>query len=171
LFDHGGDPPVGRRRGLRLGPRERDAWRWRSTSVGRSHPDRHRPRLGACPAPAQTVLDIDATLVTAHSEKEGATPNYRRGLAFTRCCASPTSTTTGSAGTRSPGILRSGRAGAKDVADHISVLDLAIAQLPADRRPRPADPDGPTVLVRADSAGGTYGFPPPCANGPPGTPR
>ena len=109
-------------------------------------------------APTQTILDIDATLVTAHSEKEGTTPNYKRGFGFHPLLCFADLDNAGVGGDALAGILRPGRAGANDVADHISVLDLAIAQLPADRRPRPADPDRPTVLVRADSAGGTYGF-------------
>jgi hypothetical protein len=47
-------------------------------------------------------------------------------------------------------VLRPGSANANNSADHIEVLNLALAQLPADVRPR--------VLVRADSAGGTKAF-------------
>ncbi len=32
--------------------------------------------------PAEIVLDIDSTLVTSHSEKEGAAPTYKRGFGF-----------------------------------------------------------------------------------------
>lgn len=109
-------------------------------------------------APAQVVLDLDATLVTAHSEKEGATAHYKRGFGFHPLLCFVDLDEDGVGGDALAGILRPGRAGANDVADHIRVLDLAIAQLPDDRRPRPHDPTGPDVLVRADSAGGTYGF-------------
>jgi len=109
-------------------------------------------------APTQTVLDIDATLVTAHSEKEGASPNYKRGFGFHPLLCFADLDEHGTGGDALAAILRSGRAGANDVVDHISVLDLALAQLPEDRRPRPDDPSAPVVLVRADSAGGTYGF-------------
>jgi len=47
-------------------------------------------------------------------------------------------------------MLRTGSANANDSADHITVLDLALAQLPADVRAR--------VLVRADGGGGTKAF-------------
>jgi len=109
-------------------------------------------------APARVVLDIDATLVTAHSEKEGATPTYKRGFGFHPLLCFVDLDEEGAGGDALAGIVRPGRAGANDVADHIAVLDLALAQLPDDWRPRPGDPTSPTVLVRADSAGGTYGF-------------
>ena len=44
------------------------------------------PRSGATAAPVPTtgpvMVDLDATLVGAHSEKEGATPNFKRGFGF-----------------------------------------------------------------------------------------
>jgi hypothetical protein len=59
--------------------------------------------------------------------------------------------------------LRPGNAGANTVADHLGVLDDAIAQLPAEvaagHRPGdPADTVTRPVVVRADSAGCTHGF-------------
>ena len=117
-----------------------------------------RTAWAAGAAPAQVILDMDATLVTAHSEKEGATPTYKRGFGFHPLLCFADLDEDGVGGDALAGILRPGRAGANDVADHITVLDLALAQLPDDRRPRPHDPSGPVVLVRADSAGGTYGF-------------
>ena len=56
------------------------------------------------------------------------------------------------------GLLRPGNAGSNTAADHIELLDLALAQLPERRRPRSADPHGPRVLVRTDSAGASYTF-------------
>ena len=54
-------------------------------------------------------------------------------------------------------ILRPGNAGANTAADHIAVLDMALAQLPV--APRGLDPDdGVEMLARADSAGATHGF-------------
>lgn len=109
-------------------------------------------------APAQVILDLDATLVTAHSEKEGATAHYKRGFGFHPLLCFADLDHNGVGGDALAGILRSGRAGANDVADHIAVLDLALAQLPEPWRPGSAGPGRPPVLVRADSAGGTYGF-------------
>jgi Transposase DDE domain group 1 len=40
----------------------------------------------------------------------------------------------------------------------VTVLDMALAQLPEDARPRPGDPDSPRVLARSDSAGATHLF-------------
>jgi len=105
------------------------------------------------------VLDIDASLVEVHSEnKEHAAPTFKRGYGFHPmfCFADATGETLA-------GLLRAGNAGANTVADHVTVLDAAIAQLPtaiaAGHRPG----DDPSlverdVVVRADSAGCTEGF-------------
>lgn len=50
------------------------------------------------------------------------------------------------------GRLREGRAGSNTTADHITVLDQALAQIPDPHR------YGTDILVRSDSAGCTYGF-------------
>lgn len=34
------------------------------------------------PAAGQVVVDLDATLIGPHSEKEGTTPNFKRGFGF-----------------------------------------------------------------------------------------
>ena len=41
----------------------------------------HAPNAGACPK-APLVIDLDATLITAHSEKEQAAPTFKRGFGF-----------------------------------------------------------------------------------------
>ncbi|MDX5319196.1 MAG: IS1380 family transposase, partial [Actinomycetes bacterium] len=56
------------------------------------------------------------------------------------------------------GLLRKGNAGSNTAADHVTVLDMALAGLPAHARPRPGDPDSPRVLARSDSAGATHTF-------------
>jgi len=45
------------------------------------------------------------------------------------------------------GLLRVGNAGPNTAADHVKVLDMALAALPARARPRPGDPDSPRVLA------------------------
>lgn len=50
------------------------------------------------------------------------------------------------------GILRPGRAGSNTVADHVEVLDAALAQIPDEHR------RGAPVLVRTDIAGCTHAF-------------
>ena len=91
------------------------------------------------------VVDLDATLVGAHSEKEGATPNFKRGFGFHPMFAFVDH---GAGGTGEPlaGMLRPGRANANTAADQIAVLDAALAQLPEGLRSR--------VLVRGDSGAG-----------------
>ena len=105
------------------------------------------------------VLDIDASLVEIHSEnKEGAAPHYKGGYGFhpMLCFADAT-------GEALAGVLRPGNAGANTVADHVTVLDDAIRQLPekirvGHRAGDAAELVGRSVIVRADSAGCTTGF-------------
>ncbi len=107
--------------------------------------------------PDEIVLDLDATLVTAHSEKEDAAPNYKHGFGFhpLHCYLHAT-------GEALAAKLRPGNAGSNDAADHIEVLDAALAQLPGEVRAghQPGDDTQATVeiLVRTDSAGATHDF-------------
>lgn len=113
----------------------------------------HAPDHGADSNVSVTV-DLDATLVTAHSEKEHAAPTFKRGFGFHPLWAFVDH---GAAGTGEPLAvkLRAGNAGSNTVADHIEVTRLALAQLPGHR---PGTRPGRRVLVRADGAGGTHGF-------------
>lgn len=113
--------------------------------VARRAPRTRAWELGA--RPNHIVLDIDSTLVTSHSEKEGAAPTYKRGYGF-----HPIVCYLG--GEALAGVLRPGNAGANTAADHISVLIDALDQLPEGVH---EDPDTP-ILVRADSAGCTHAF-------------
>jgi hypothetical protein len=97
-------------------------------------------------APRRLILDLDATLVTAHSDKEQAAGNYKHGFGFHPLLCYEAETQEALAG-----ILRAGNAGANTSADHVEVLDLALAQLPEDAK-------GPGLLVRADSGGATHAF-------------
>ena len=56
------------------------------------------------------------------------------------------------------GLLRTGNAGINTAADHITVLEQALASLPAPWRPDPTTPQARRVLVRWDSAGATHAF-------------
>ena len=76
-------------------------------------------------APGRVVIDIDATLITAHSEKEGAAGTFKRGFGFHPLLAYLDETREALAG-----ILRPGNAGANTAADHIEVVELALEQLP-----------------------------------------
>jgi hypothetical protein len=96
-------------------------------------------------AGGQVVVDLDATIVLAHSEKEGATPTFKRTFGFHPLLAFVDHGTDGT-GEPLAALLREGRANANDAADQIAVLDAALAQLPADVRSR--------VLVRGDTGSG-----------------
>jgi hypothetical protein len=89
------------------------------------------------------VIDMDATLVTARSDKEGAAPTWKRGYGFhplgawcanTRECLAM--------------LLRPGNAGSNTFTDHRDVLAAAIRQVPARFRAR--------ILVRVDGAGASH---------------
>ena len=95
------------------------------------------------------VVDLDATIVLAHSEKEGATPTWKRTFGFHPLLAFADHGP-GGTGEQLAGLLRTGKATANDAADHITVLTDALAQLPAEQRSR--------VLVRGDSGAGVHAF-------------
>jgi Transposase DDE domain group 1 len=88
------------------------------------------------------IIDMDATLVTAHSDKQGAAPTWKKGyghplgawLASTRECLAM--------------LLRPGNAGSNTFTDHREVLAAAIGQVPARFRRR--------ILVRIDGAGASH---------------
>lgn len=113
---------------------------------------------GAGPDLTQELwLDFDATITVAHSEKENAAATWKRTFGFhPLLCFLDRPDVAG--GEALAGLLRAGNAGSNTAADHISVLDLALANLPEQARPRPGDPDGPRLLARSDSAGATHAF-------------
>jgi hypothetical protein len=96
------------------------------------------------------VIDLDATLVTAHSDKQGAAGTDKGGFGFHPLAA----WLDRGDGTGEPlaAVLRPGNAAANTAADQIDVVDLALAQLPTQARERQP------ILVRADSAGATHAF-------------
>lgn len=108
---------------------------------------RQRPLTGA--PGGQVIIDLDATLITAHSDKRGATPTFKYGYGFHPMLAFVDHGIAGS-GEALAGLLRPGSAGSNSAADHISVLDAALAQLPAHERAH--------VLVRTDTGGGVKDF-------------
>jgi hypothetical protein len=100
------------------------------------------------------VIDVDATLVTAHSEKEQAAPTFKKGFGFHPLWAFADH---GPAGTGEPlsVLLRKGNAGSNTAADHITVVRAALKQLPSHR---PGRRPGRQVLIRADGGGCTHAF-------------
>ncbi|ASW57342.1 IS1380 family transposase [Plantactinospora sp. KBS50] len=89
------------------------------------------------------VIDMDATLITAHSDKQGAAATFKKGYGFHPLGAWCANTAECLAM-----LLRPGNAGSNTVADHIRVLGDAIAQLPAGYRRK--------LLIRVDGAGATH---------------
>ena len=89
------------------------------------------------------VLDVDATVVVTHSEKEHAAPTYKRTFGYHPIGVWCDNTTEFLAAS-----LRPGNAGSNTSADHIEVLGQAIAQIPAAHRR--------DVLIRSDGAGASH---------------
>lgn len=103
------------------------------------------------------LIDFDATISIAHSEKENAAKTWKKTFGYHPLLAFLDRPDV-SGGEALAGLLRPGNAGSNTAADHITVLDMALAALPAHARPRPGEPDGPRVLARSDSAGATHAF-------------
>jgi hypothetical protein len=89
------------------------------------------------------ATDMDATLITAHSDKDGAAPTWKKGYGFhplaawcinTRECLAM--------------LLRPGNADSNTFADHKEVFSAALRQVPARLRRR--------LLIRIDGAGASH---------------
>jgi hypothetical protein len=93
------------------------------------------------------VIDLDASVVVCHSEKEQAAPTFKKTFGYHPMLAFCDNT-----GEFLAATLRRGNAGSNTAADHISVLDAALTQLPDAHR------YGTPILVRADTAGCTREF-------------
>ena len=89
------------------------------------------------------VIDLDGTLITARSDKEGAAPTFKMGYGFHPLGAWLANTAESLAM-----LLRPGNAGSNTFADHLTVLTAAIRQIPAQMRSR--------LLVRVDGAGASH---------------
>jgi hypothetical protein len=94
-------------------------------------------------------VDIDATIVIAHSEKEQAAATWKKTFGF-HPLAAFADHGDGAGGEPLAILLRAGNAGSNTAAEHIEVPRLALAQLPRKLRRR--------VLIRTDSGGGTHEF-------------
>lgn len=92
---------------------------------------------------ATVVLDVDATIVISHSEKENASPTFKKTFGF-----HPLGVWCDNSGEFLAAKLRTGRAGSNTADDHIEVLTEAIAQIPAAHRK--------DLLIRADGAGSSH---------------
>lgn len=96
-------------------------------------------------APELLEIDLDATLIGSHSEKEGAAGNFKGGYGFHPMLAYADQT-----GEALAGELRPGNAGANTAADQIAVAEHAINQIPKEHI------ESIEILLRADSAGASH---------------
>ena len=114
---------------------------------------------GAAPTRGQPLyIDVDATLVIDHSDnKAQAAPTWKKSFGHHPLLAFLDRPEI-AGGEALAGLLRAGNAGSNTAADHITVLDQALASLPAAWRPDPDTANGPIVVVRSDTAGATHKF-------------
>lgn len=98
-----------------------------------------------CGAPQRLTIDLDATLIGSHSEKEGAAGTFKGGFGFHPMLAYADQT-----GESLAGELRAGNAGANTATDQIAVAEQALAQIPGEHIERI------DLLLRADSAGASH---------------
>jgi len=89
-----------------------------------------------------TCIRLDASVVPCHSDKELAEPNFK-GFGYHPLLAYCDNT-----GEPLAGMLRPGSAGSNTAADHLAVLDAAIAALPPAFRRR--------LMVTCDGAGASH---------------
>ncbi len=94
--------------------------------------------------PGELIIDIDATLLTSHSEKELAAGNYKRGYGFHPLLAYLGAEPLAA-------MLRPGNAGSNTAADHFGVLQSALEQIPEADLER-------EITVRTDGGGATCAF-------------
>jgi Transposase DDE domain group 1 len=115
--------------------------------AARAHARGRAWQVGAWPDTDLLVVDVDGTLLDAHSDKQGAAGTYKHGFGFYPLLAYLDRGD--GIGEALSGVLRSGNAGSNTAHDHIEVIDLALAQLPRAARRQP-------ILVRADTGGATH---------------
>ena len=96
-------------------------------------------------APARLTIDLDATLITSHSEKESAAGTFKGGYGFHPMLAYGDET-----GEALAGELRPGNAGANTAIDQIAVAEQALEQIPAEHI------QDIEIVLRVDSAGASH---------------
>ena len=96
-------------------------------------------------APERLTIDLDATLICAHSDKDQAAGTFKGGYGFAPMLAYGDET-----GEALAGELRPGNAGANNAVDQIQVAEQAVAQIPAGHI------ETIEILLRVDSAGASH---------------
>ncbi|HCX85016.1 MAG TPA: IS1380 family transposase [Micrococcales bacterium] len=99
------------------------------------------------------VIDLDATIVISHSEKEAAAPTFKRTFGHHPLLAFADHGQAGS-GELLAALLRPGNAGSNTAADHIEITRQALAAVPGINASRP----GRKVMIRTDGAGASREF-------------
>lgn len=108
----------------------------------------------AASADAPLVLDLDATEILSHSDKEKAAPTWKKHYGF-HPLAAIIDHGDGLTGEPAAVLLRPGNAGSNTAADHITVLDQAVSALPEHADGHEWDT---RLQVRTDAAGGSQSF-------------
>jgi hypothetical protein len=129
LLDALGDPELAAVAAARARARE-VAWAQRAETTGAAFgPSRVAGTAGV----EALVIDLDGHIVVCHSEKEQAAPTFKHTFGYHPVLAFCDNT-----GEFLAATLRPGNAGSNTAADHIAVLDQALAQNPdAHRHGRP----------------------------------
>ncbi|MBP2376074.1 IS1380 family transposase [Paeniglutamicibacter psychrophenolicus] len=104
------------------------------------------------------IIDLDATLVNSHSEKEWAAGDFKGGFGHAPFVASLDYGRSNGNGEVLVAELRAGNKGANSATDHIRVLDKALDQLPDAMRDQQGELAAEKILVRTDSAGASREF-------------
>ena len=139
LLDRIDEAHLGRVRAARAAARER-AW-----------------AAGAAPQPGGELrIDFDATISIAHSEKQNAAATWKKTFGFHPLLAFLDRPEV-AGGEGLAGLLRPGNAGSNTAADHVKVLDMALAALPGQARPahgcwHARTPRGPPTCSRPPAA-------------------
>jgi len=133
----GGDRTAGRI-GAAVTAARRRAW----TQIAARHGALPGVRVADKTLEGVTCIRLDASVVTCHSDKEGAEPNFK-GFGLHPLLAYCDNT-----GEPLAGLLRPGSAGSNTAADHLTVLGAAITALPPAFRRR--------LMVTCDGAGASH---------------
>jgi Transposase DDE domain group 1 len=114
-------------------------------ALGAAHAKAREQAWSLGVGPQRLTIDLDATLVNSHSEKQGAAGNYKGGYGFHPLLAYFDESSEAAAG-----ALRPGNAGANTAADQIAVSEAALEQIPTERI------EQIELLLRVDSAGASH---------------
>ena len=150
FFDRTGQNPAGFAHGFETLTRALRSRVWESAGE-------RNPALRATPA-EPLIIDLDATLVTSHSDKENVAGTYKGGYGFAPFIAACDHGGRNGTGEILTVLMRPGNAGANNAEDHIRVFDAAVHQLPDSFFTGSGELIGEKVLIRTDSAGASRKF-------------